>query len=458
MTAKRRKTPEEVQAEEDRKAKAFRDTRRQTYEDQIAAAGLVRRHIRKDHRICKCKWMRCADQVELHVNSYEAGNGKPDVKRATYKGLVICGNVWGCPVCGARVSRVRRQEMNTLMAWARAEGLVPVMLTLTARHGRKDRLADLLDSMKNAKRRLRQRDEWRRLPFRGSVTATEITQGDRNGWHPHFHEIVLLEASDEAEALTMVQPLADAWRVSLRAFGLDGAAAAFDAQGAASAGDYIAKWGVAEEMTLRDAKGGKAKKGADKGRIPIELARMAAEGSNRGVALWLEYFEATSLKRRRQLVWTPGLKAECGLQEVADEDAAAQEIEDGQESVPVASFGKDWDPRKRVLLMEAAERGGSSEVMRVVAEDRTDADLRDEASEVVEDDLGEDAPPVIPEAKRGSERAQDAAADDLVDMLAWLDRVADAPPDEAAKLIAQDTDLELEDFRRRKEAYDRARR
>lgn len=136
-----------------------------------------------------------------------------------------------------------------------------------------------------------------------------------------------------------------------------GAAAAFDAQGTAQAGDYIAKWGVAEEMTLRDAKGGKAKKGAAKGRIPVELARMAADGSNRGVALWLEYFEATSGKRRRQLVWTPGLKSDCGLQEVADEDAAAQESEDGQESVPVASFGKEWD-RSQADPLDGSGRTG----------------------------------------------------------------------------------------------------
>lgn len=452
MATKRRKTSQEVRAEEARKAKAFIENRRQTYADQIAAAGLVRRHVRKDHRICKCKWMKCAEQVELHINVYDGGKGKAEVKRATYKGLVICGNVWGCPVCGARVSRVRRAEMNTLMAWARKEGLVPVMLTLTARHGRADRLADLLDRMKNAKRRLRQRDEWRRLPFRGSVTATEITHGDRNGWHPHFHEIVLLEASGEAEALALVQPLADAWRVSLRSFGLDGAAAAFDAQGAAQAGDYIAKWGVAEEMTLRDAKGGKAKKGAGKGRIPVELARMAAEGSNRGVALWLEYFEASSGKRRRQLVWTPGLKSECGLQEVADEDAAAQESEDGQESVPVASFGKEWDPRKRILMMEAAERGGVADVMRVVAEDTTDADMMADPSEVVEDDTAGDVPPVISEAKRGSERAQDAATDDLVDMLSWLDRVAEASPHEAERLIAESAERDAQHFRQLKAA------
>ena len=46
MATKRRKTSEEVRAEEARKAKAFIENRSQTYADQIAAAGLARRHVR----------------------------------------------------------------------------------------------------------------------------------------------------------------------------------------------------------------------------------------------------------------------------------------------------------------------------------------------------------------------------------------------------------------------------
>ncbi|WP_143040492.1 protein rep [Rhodobacter sp. 24-YEA-8] len=432
--ARKCKNPERDKA---KKAEVFRDLRRQVHADQRAVAGLVQRHVRHDHRIGKCKWCKIAAKVELHLNSY--GEGSDAVQRASYKGLVICGNVWGCPVCGARVSRVRRGEMNTLLAWAREQKLVPVMLTLTARHGRADRLADLLEGMKNAKRRLRQRAEWRALPYAGSVTATEITHGTAHGWHPHFHEIVLLRCADEAEALAMVQPLAEAWRVSLRAFDLDGAAAAFDAQGAAVAGDYVTKWGVAAEMTLRDSKAGRAGKAGAKGRIPLELARLAAAGGNCETHLWLEYFEATSGQRRRQLVWSRGLKAECGVAEVADEAAAAQESEDGQISEPVFEWGVEWSAvaRKRVRMMEAAEIGGAAAV--AVAMAGRDDDEAEASPKLVETA----AAPANPHPTSGgngeaAHHDADTAGDEMLALLALFD----APPDvQAAADAARSADF-----------------
>lgn len=340
-----------------------RASRHALHRAQRAAAKLVKKFIRQDHRITKCKWVKCADKVRLVVNTY--GEGDQTARRASYKGLVICGNVWGCPVCGSRISRIRRAEMNVLLAWARSEGLVPILLTLTARHGRSDSLERLLHGMKEAKRRLRQRAEWRRLPFQGSVTATEITHGTRNGWHPHFHELILLRAKSEEEALDMARTLRSPWLASLRAYGLDGASAAFDVRGAAEAGNYVAKWGVAEEMTLSGDKAGKTQDGHDRGRLPSQLATLGGEGDATAAKLWVEYFEATSGKRRNQLVWSRGLKLRCGVEEVSDEDAALKEAEDEDTTEYAGEWdGEAWRPlqSKRVRLMDAAEEGGVAAV------------------------------------------------------------------------------------------------
>ena len=150
--------------------------------------------------------------------------------------------------------------------------------------------------MKEAKRALRQHRTWRSIKARigGTITATEMTHGG-NGWHPHFHEVLFIEAATEAEALALVAPLGDAWRASLRGKGLDGAAAAFDAQGAGAAGDYLAKWGAGEELTLNGAK-----RGRRGGRTPRQLLRAAGEGDGQARALWVEYFRATSGRRRRR--------------------------------------------------------------------------------------------------------------------------------------------------------------
>ena len=88
----------------------------------------------------------------------------------------------------------------------------------------------------------------------GSVTATEVTGGGTHGWHPHFHTLMLIEATTEAEAIEFVERLRAPWLSCLRAFGLDGAGAAFDVQGAASAGNYVGKWGAAEELALGERK------------------------------------------------------------------------------------------------------------------------------------------------------------------------------------------------------------
>lgn len=369
----------QIEAQEAAKAKETRrlEARRELYQDLKTAAGILRlENPDRLHAVAKCRWVNVAPVVSLHLAETHEGGAL----RASFRGVKVCGNIWGCPVCGARIAHKRREEANAALAWGRAVGVVPVMLTLTARHGRGDRLEVLLDGMKEAKRALRQHRAWRSIKGRigGTITATEMTHG-AHGWHPHFHEILFIEAADEAEALALVAPLGDAWRASLRGKRLDGAAAAFDAQGAGAAGDYLAKWGAGEELTLNGQKRGR--KG---GRTPRQLLRAAGEGDNQARSLWAEYFRATSGRRRRQLVWSPGLKAAVGLDEVEDTDAAQEEAA-AHEVEAVA----EWDTegwrrvrRKRVRLLEAAEQGGSSAVR--AAEVGLDDDAPDVAGEVIE--------------------------------------------------------------------------
>ena len=108
---------------------------------------------------------------------------------APASGLQTCGSVWACPCCSGTVSEQRRRELNALLAWARKQGLHPVMLTLTARHSVDHRLAELLDGMKNAKRRLTTHRTFAKLlrpQLVGYVTATEVTGGASTGGIPTF--------------------------------------------------------------------------------------------------------------------------------------------------------------------------------------------------------------------------------------------------------------------------------
>lgn len=356
--------------------RAARERRAQAFRLQRTAAAIL-----PDERVGLCRWAVVSRQagVDVHLTEYDGGT-----VRASYAGLQTCGSVWLCPCCGRRISETRRGELNALLGWARERGLIPIMVTLTARHGIRDRLAVQLEAMKRAKQRLRQRREWRAVKGRiaGTVTATEVTVG-ANGWHTHFHEILLMDAADEGEALAMLAGMDRVWRACLVGVGLSGGRVAWQAQGAAAAGQYVAKWGAGEELTLSSSK-----RGRGKGRTPIQLLADADAGDEDAAALWRTY--ARAFKGRRQLVWSPGLKAAAGIDDMSDEDAAQDEAQaDGEAEALLHIEHEDWTGRRgwrgarhrRARVLDAAETGGAAAAAAVVAgggDDRVpDRDLGD---------------------------------------------------------------------------------
>ena len=330
--------------------------RAQRYKHQRAAAQLL-----PGSRTANCLWAVSSlfYGVDVINNQHEG--------RARFSGLQTYGSVWSCPCCSGTVSEQRRGELNTLLAWARAQGLHPVMLTLTARHNKETDLRTQLDGMKNAKRRMVSNRKFVNLRphLVGYVTATELTGGGFNGWHPHFHQIMLLKASSEAEAISKVEGLRSAWLSSLRAEGLDGTGAAFQVQGASTAGNYIAKWGAAEELAL----GGK-KKGRD-GKTPFQLlSSFSDEGDHRAGQLFTEY--AKVFKGRRQLVWSPGLKKLARIEEVSDDKAAEDAVrlfDESKHDERVGHFTPEgWKKVRhvRAAILKFAELAGVAGVDSIV--------------------------------------------------------------------------------------------
>ena len=288
-------------------ANADRQARRtQKLNHQRTAAKLL-----PGSRTANCLWAVASNAAGVDVIH------NMDDARSRFSGLQTCGSVWACPCCSHTISDGRRQELNDLLAWARSHGYVPVLMSLTARHTKAHKLRDLLDNLKKAKERLGQRREWRALPLIGSVTATEVTGGGTHGWHPHFHTLMLIEATTEAEAIEFVERLRAPWLSCLRAFGLDGAGAAFDVQGAASAGNYVGKWGAAEELALVSVKG---RHGVRLFNCSMTRQRLATLSQ---ASFFVEY--AKTFKGRRQLVWSRVERAGW-YQRAVDERLAEDEV------------------------------------------------------------------------------------------------------------------------------------
>lgn len=298
-------------------------TRARLFSNQRLAARILGRE-----RVGKCHWSLADLSTQVAV--------KRRAGRARFEGLQTCGSVWMCPVCSSRISEVRRVELNKALAQARVLGLGIAMITLTTRHNASDDLPALLEALKKAKNHWHDSRTYKRHKptIAGCITATELTHG-KNGWHPHFHILVFLRGTPDLDAFR--DDLDAQWLTSLEACGLSGAGSAFRLDDAQSAGNYVGKWGAAEELTMSSKKGGDAAK--SKGRNPFAILTDAHHNPY-DKALFYTYAQA--FKGRRQLVWTKGLRDLLAVPETTDQQAAVIEPDEAEDEFIAAITPADW--------------------------------------------------------------------------------------------------------------------
>lgn len=288
-------------------------------------------------RISGCGYWNHSAFVDLQRNKATG--------RCSYHGVTTCGSVWACPVCSAKVSAKRQQELNDLLSRARVAGYSVFMLTQTFAHKFGDDLQVILDQFKAAQKRFRQLRGWRALKdlIVGTVSALELTHGSHS-WHPHAHILVICK-DDPAIAFERLDALRASWLAALESAGLSGGRAAWQLQDASAAAGYIAKWGAGEELAFHGAKSGR-----NGSRTPFKILADARDGCRRSAALFAEYVAA--MIGRRQLIWSNGLKAMFQIGEVSDADAA-QEADPPAEVEIVRSWpAQEW--RETVRLRRVA--------------------------------------------------------------------------------------------------------
>lgn len=246
--------------------------------------------------------------------------------RAFYAGLQVCGSVWVCPVCAAKIAERRRAELVAATSWAKAEGLGVSLVTLTVPHGLGDDLADMLEKMRCAYDRLSGtragKAAKKTLRTVGTVRAWEVTDGP-NGFHPHFHVLWFSEVQISpafAESL-----IASLWQDACVFAGLprpsDAHGCRVDSGREAAA--YVSKWGLEDEMTKGHVKRSKSTSGVSMWDL---LRNVQADGCRRSAARFRVFAEA--FKGKRQLVWSHGLRARFGMaKELSDMAEAVREVD-----------------------------------------------------------------------------------------------------------------------------------
>lgn len=237
-------------------------------------------------------------------------------EQANFGNLQRCYSVWNCPICSMTITEGRRSELKKgLSNWIDLGGHA-YLATFTNSHHKGDNLGDLLQGQKKAFvkfwEKTKVKEMLKRLGYKGRIVATEVTWGEQNGWHPHYHMILFFDHEINHQGLQTF--LALQWQEACIKAGLKAPDLihGVDVRNGTYAAKYVSKWGLEEEVTK-----GHLKKGLNGSLTPFDLLR-GASANNHFKTLFKQF--ADVFKGKQQLVWSKGLKELLGIKQVTDEE------------------------------------------------------------------------------------------------------------------------------------------
>lgn len=333
------------------------------------------RRLLQGKRVAGCLHNRLASTVKV-LKSQEHGS-------CHFGDLMICGSVWDCPVCSAKISERRRIELTRAVDQYTKAGCSVLLVTFTYSHKLEDDLKELLAKQSKAFTWFYQHRTYKELKKRymkeGRVRALEVNHSKVNGWHPHVHELWFIDLHLH-DYDTLKREVFNLWVKACEKYELGKPSweHGVDIRGGNEASKYVAKfgledkktrnWGVEDELTKANVKKGR------KGSLsPFELLDKCIAGNKESSALFFEY--STAFHRKKQLTWSKGLKSIFDLAELTDEELAHQQDD---EAILLAKIDADeWTAiiktsrpshDNRSIILTLAENGGV-DAMRLFIDD-----------------------------------------------------------------------------------------
>lgn len=313
-------------------------------------------------RLRKCGRVRRSTHVGVRATAQAAG----------FSGLCSCGSVWACPVCNAKIMARRSLEIGAAISAHMSCGGSVGFVTLTMRHRKGQRLADLWDALRDAWGAATSGKTWSkqkgRAGYVGHLRVVEVTYG-ANGWHVHVHALVFLDSADVDRLQRLFVGMFTRWSRSLVRSGLsaptpvgqdcrlvDGVADAVLAEYLSKTTDRLPK-DLGAEMTQTQSKTARTVHAT---RPPWDLLTdLFDHGDADAGDLWHEWEQGSA--NRKQLTWSQGLRDLLGLnREQDDEDVAAEDLGDHD---LVIIPGHVWDddvvrrPHLIPQILDAAQHG-----------------------------------------------------------------------------------------------------
>lgn len=302
------------------------DKLRQIRSERYALQSVAKKAI-PNERVSKC--LRLSFNGEIEVWKHLKTN------RSFYNGLLVCGSVWNCPVCAAKISERRRTELQQAFdTWKEQEGKL-ALLTLTFSHKKTDILKDTLKKFTSATSRFASGKRYNRIRTEmgliGRIRVFEITWSERNGFHPHIHLALFYKHEVNLNKIKMA--LYELWETACNKFGLSSSEQyGLDLQGAEKLDEYLSKhgnWSLEQEMSKSHMK-----KARFESLTPFDFLRYYLDSydieTNTYNVKYLKLFKeyAAALKGKTQCYWSPGLKKQFNLVEKTDEETAKESLEE----------------------------------------------------------------------------------------------------------------------------------
>jgi hypothetical protein len=192
--------------------------------------------------------------------------------------LVTCRSICSCPVCAHRMMLDKAQDIKKALIYAKNNGLVPLMLTLTASHHKNGKLAEFKDKFKSAWQYFSSGRQWKEFKKHFGIyyyiSAREVTRKrqDDNGWHYHMHILLFLDPKNvllNEQVDDIHGKFTERWMKALTRNELNGIPEiACDLRAGAHVGEhYLTKLGITENA---------------KGQLDYELTGSA----NKGATIW----------------------------------------------------------------------------------------------------------------------------------------------------------------------------
>lgn len=305
-------------------------------------------------------------------------NDNPLLSSAALANTQSCKNVWACPRCAPKIAAMRGKEIKLALAWADDNRYIPVMLTLTASHHDEMSLEWFKEQFKRAWRYFIGGKGWQALRAKYGlerwIKAVEPLRSRFYGWHYHQHILFLIPRSlISSQENFNPQDIEARWHKALARVGLYGNEHAFDWSANQNVGDrYLSKLGAIGNDAKQDYElsgtMNKTRGNERAGFTMWDMLKSASRGNPLMRSYWVEGVKA--MTGEKWITWSNGLKAEIGLDELADselnlDDIQSEKMQDlhqltSEQIETIRAYRANW------FIENVAARSRSKEVVELV--------------------------------------------------------------------------------------------